>query len=244
MRYKITFSYDGSNFYGYQVQPGLRTVQSELEKAVSFLNRKTNTVTVASGRTDRGVHAISQVAHFDLSIDIPEYKVKMGLNSLLPEDIYVNSVEKVDDDFHARYMTTSKEYVYRINMGEYNPLFRNYAYQLGKKLDIDKMTDVSLCLLGKHDFRSFIDSEDIRENTVREIYKIEFNVIDDELTISFVGNGFMKYQVRNMVGALILVGLGKKTSSDIKDLLDSKSREKALKGAPSCGLYLKEVNYD
>lgn len=244
MRYKVTFSYDGSNFYGYQIQPGLRTVQSELEKAVSYLNRQTSTVTVASGRTDRGVHALGQVAHFDLSIDIPEYKVKMGLNSLLPEDIYVSIVEKVDDSFHARYMTTSKEYVYKINMGEYTPIKRNYVYQLNRKLDVDKMKEASLILLGKHDFRSFIDSEDTRENTVREIYKIDFCVIDDEVSISFIGNGFMKYQIRNMVGALILVGLGKKTTSDIQFLLESKSREKALKGAPACGLYLKEVNYN
>jgi len=244
MRYKVTFSYDGSNFYGYQVQPGLRTVQRELEKAVSYLNRQTSTVTVASGRTDRGVHAFGQVVHFDLSIDIPEYKVKMGLNSLLPEDIYVSLVEKVEDDFHARYMTTSKEYAYKINMGEYNPIKRNYVYQLNRKLDIKKMEEASLELLGKHDFRSFVDSEDTRENTVREIYRIDFNIVDNELTISFVGNGFMKYQIRNMVGALILVGIGKKTSGDIKFLLESKSREKALKGAPACGLYLKEVNYN
>lgn len=244
MRYKIVFSYDGSNFFGYQVQPGLRTIQSEIEKAVSFLNRQTPTLTVASGRTDRGVHALGQVAHFDLSIDIPEYKVKMGLNSLLPEDIHVVSVEKVSNDFHARYMTVSKKYIYRINMGEYNPLFRNYVYQLGKDLNIEEMKKASLYLLGKHDFRSFVDSEDTRENTVREIYKVDFAVSDSELCISFVGNGFMKYQIRNMVGALILVGLNKKNSLDIKHLLDSKSREKALKGAPACGLYLKQVNYD
>ena len=244
MRYMITFSYDGSKFYGYQVQPGLRTVQSELEKAVSFLNRQTSTLTVASGRTDRGVHALGQVAHFDLLIDIPEYKVKRGLNSLLPEDIHVIKVEKAKNDFHARYMVTSKEYIYRINMGEYNPLFRNYVYQLGKVIDIGEMKKASVYLLGKHDFRSFVDSEDTRENTVREIYKIDFTVSDSELCISFVGNGFMKYQIRNMVGSLILVGLGKKNSLDIKDLLDSKSREKALKGAPACGLYLKRVNYN
>lgn len=243
MRYKINFSYDGSNFFGYQVQPNLRTVQSEVEKAVSFLNRKSPTFTVASGRTDRGVHALGQTAHFDLSIDIPEYKVKMGLNSLLPEDIHVSSVEKVSDDFHARYSATSKEYFYKINMGEYNPLLRNYVYQLGKHLDIDKMKEASLILLGRHDFRSFVDSEDTRENTIREIYEINFLEDNNELIITFKGNGFMKYQVRNMVGALILVGLNKKTVCDIETLLNSKSRKKALKGAPACGLYLKKVAY-
>lgn len=244
MRYKVVFSYDGSNFYGYQVQPNLRTVQGELEKAVSFLNRKTSTLTTASGRTDKGVHALGQVAHFDLSIDIDIDKVKMGLNSNLPEDIHIIDVVKVDSNFHARYMCKSKEYFYRINIGEYNPIMRNYVYQLGKSINIEEMKKASNLLVGKHDFRSFVDSEDIRENTIRKIYNIDFKVDKDEVIVTFVGNGFMKYQVRNMVGALIQVGLGKKSVKDIEVLLESKSREKALKGAPSCGLYLNKVIYE
>lgn len=244
MRYKVTFSYDGTAFFGYQKQPGYRTVQEELEKAVSYLNGKTDTVVYSSGRTDRGVHAKGQVAHFDLFNSIPTYKIKMGLNSLLPDDIYVIDVVEVRDDFHARYMALKKEYIYKISMGEYNPLMRNYCYQLNRHLDIELMIDTSSVFLGKHDFRSFIDSEDIRENTVREVYSIDFKVIDDILTISFVGNGFMKYQVRNMVGALILVGLGKKTKEDILEVLEAKSREKALKAAPACGLILKQVFYE
>lgn len=243
MRYKITFSYDGTAFYGYQKQLGHRTVQEEMEKAISYLNRQTKTIIHASGRTDRGVHAFGQVAHFDLFVSIPTHKIKMGLNSLLPEDIYVIDVIEVEEDFHARYMALKKEYIYQISMGEYDPLKRNYCYQLGKKLDILAMQDASLIFLGKHDFRSFVDSEDTRENTVRTIYSIDFLVDGDTITISFVGNGFMKYQVRNMVGALILVGLGKKSKIDIEFLLASKSREKALKAAPACGLALKRVFY-
>ena len=174
MRYLIRFSYDGSLFYGYQVQPNLRTVQGELERAVSYLNRQTFTKTHASGRTDRGVHAYSQTAHFDLSIPIPVDKIRLGLNTLLPDDIHVFEVIEVDDSFHARYMVKSKKYVYRINMGEYNPMMRNYVYQLGRKLDISIMQEASQVLVGVHDFRSFVDSEDKRENTVREIYKIDF----------------------------------------------------------------------
>lgn len=243
MRYKIVFSYDGTEFFGYQKQPGLRTVQEEIEKAVSYLNRQQDTKIHASSRTDRGVHAFAQVAHFDLSIPIPCHKIKMGLNSLLPDDIYIISVREVKEDFHARYMAKSKEYVYKISMGEYNPLNRNYCYQLGKDLDVKAMRDAATLFIGKHDFRSFVDSEDTRENTVREIYEINFSIDGDILMISFIGNGFMKYQVRNMVGALILVGLAKKNKQDIANLLESKSRKKALKAAPACGLYLKQVFY-
>lgn len=243
MRYLIRFSYDGTGFYGYQLQPGLRTVQGELDKAVSYLNRQTDTKTHASGRTDRGVHALGQVAHFDLAKPIPTYKIKMGLNSLLPDDVYVWAVEEVVDGFHSRYMVKKKEYVYRINMGEYDPLMRNYVYQLEEFLDVPRMQYASKVFIGVHDFRSFVDSEDTRENTVREVYDISFSVLGNFLEITFVGNGFMKYQIRSMVGALIEVGLGKKSRNDLQILLDSKSRKKALKGAPAEGLYLKSVDY-
>ncbi len=243
MRYLIRVSYDGTLFYGFQVQPNLRTVQGELEKAVSYLNRQTPTKIYASGRTDRGVHAMGQMAHFDLSIPIPPEKVQKGLNSNLPEDIYVSSVSLVPDDFHCRYSVHKKTYLYKINMGEYNPMERNYVYQLGKKLNVSSMEDASKVFLGVHDFRSFIDSEEVRENTVREIFDISFQTQGDFLEIRFVGNGFLKYQVRNIVGALILVGLSKKTKEDLEELLARKSRKKALKGAPACGLYLESVDY-
>lgn len=244
MRYLIRFSYDGTCFYGYQSQPGLRTVQGELDCAISYLNRQVATKSHASGRTDRGVHALDQTAHFDLSKPIPVDKIRMGLNSLLPEDIHVFHVEEVSNDFHARYMVQKKEYVYRINLGEYSPLMRNYVYQLCRPLDVSLMEDASTIFLGVHDFRSFVDSEDTRENTVREIYEIHFTVQNNILDISFVGNGFMKYQVRSLVGALIEVGLHRKTKEDLLLLLESKSREKALKGAPAEGLYLKKVYYE
>ncbi len=243
MRYKVTFSYDGTNFNGYQVQPKLRTVQEELEKAVSYLNKQKYTQVVSSGRTDKGVHALNQVAHFDLEIKNTIDKIKRGLNSNLPEDIHIIKVEKVKDDFHARYNSKKKEYIYKMNLGEYNPVDRNYIYQYNKELDIDSMKEAIKYFEGEHDFTSFVSSEDIREDKVRTIYKTDIKIKKDILEISFIGNGFMKYQVRNMVGLLISIGEHKKDKKDVVKVLNNKNRSQKFKTAPSCGLYLNKVWY-
>ena len=158
MRYKIKFSYDGTNFYGYQKQPGLRTVEEELEKALYSINNHQETKVIGSGRTDKGVHALSQVAHFDLSVTITLYKLKCALNSLLPEDIHVFSTELVDNNFHARFSAKKKKYRYVLNLGEYNPLERNIIFQYGKKinLDIALMKEEIKSFLGKHNFYNFV----------------------------------------------------------------------------------------
>jgi len=243
MRYKIIFSYDGTNFNGYQSQPKLRTVQSELEKAVSYLNKQTPTSVSSSGRTDKGVHAIGAVAHFDLNINNTIDKIKRGLNSNLPDDIHIISVEKVDDNFHARYNAKKKEYIYKINVGEYDPINRNYIYQYNKQLDIDKMKEAIKYFEGCHDFTSFVSSEDIRENKIRTIYKTSIRRVKDIIEISFQADGFMKYQVRNMVGLLIAIGEGKKIVSDVEKVINNKNRSQKFKTAEACGLYLKKVWY-
>ena len=243
MRYKITFSYDGSNFNGYQVQPNLRTVQGELEKAVSYLNKQTYTQVVASGRTDKGVHALSQTAHFDLNINNTLYKIKRGLNSNLPEDIHIIDVEEVSSDFHARFSVKKKEYIYKLNMGEYDPINRNYIYQYNKELDINSMNKAIKYFEGTHDFTSFVPTEDLKEDPVRTIYKTNIKRNNDILEISFQADGFMKYQVRNMVGLLIAVGEGKKKPSDVEMIIKNKNRSQKFKTAEACGLYLKKVWY-
>lgn len=243
MRYRIDFSYDGTNFSGYQIQPKLRTVQGELEKAISYLNRQTATGVQSSGRTDKGVHAINQVAHFDLDVDIPVDKIKRGLNSNLPEDIHINCVKKVSKNFHARFSSKKKEYIYKINIGEYDPLTRNYIYQYNRKLDIAKMEEAIHYFEGKHDFTSFVSSEDIRENKIRTILKTSIKEKKNIIEISFQADGFMKYQVRNMVGLLLYIGSGKKKPLDVITIIEAKDRTKSVKTAPPEGLYLKKVWY-
>lgn len=243
MRFHITFSYDGSKFFGYQKQPRKRTVQSELEKALKIINDNKKVNVSASGRTDAGVHAINQSAHFDLGIKITSIKLNRALNSLLPDDIYVKNVEQVSDDFHARFDVKKKEYIYIINTLEYNPIEKDYVYQYNEKLNIKKMKKALNKLKGEHDFKAFVKADKEKEDYIRTILKTKIKYKNGKIIISITGTGFMRYMVRNIVGTIIEIGSLKYNEDYILDILNSKERKKAGKCAPACGLYLKDVYY-
>lgn len=240
MRYFMRFSYNGSKFNGFQKQVDKRTVQGDLESVLSKIFNE-NIRVVASGRTDAGVHAYNQCLHFDSSKEVDFDKLKFSLNSLL-HNIYVKELYSVPDDFHARYDCTKKEYIYKINVGEFDPIYEEYIYQYNKSLDIEKMKDACMYLIGEHDFRSFT-SLDYEKNCVRTIYSIDISIENDIIYIDFVGNGFLKYMVRNMVGLLIEVGSNNRNVEDVKKILDSIDRKEAGICAPSMGLYLANVYY-
>lgn len=246
VRYLITFAYDGSKYKGYQKQPRAKTVQGEIEKALKQINNDSAVAIHASGRTDAGVHALNQRAHFDLDMNITEEKLQNALNSLTPDDIYIKKVEIVPDDFHARFSVRAKEYIYRINMGEYNPIEKDYVYQYNKRLDIVEIERALKYLEGTHDFKSFSKADEEKDDFVRTI--VQTNLVRDvrnvqEFTLVFLGTGFLRYQVRNMVGVLIEIGEGKRKSEDILDILEAKDRRKAGITAPPEGLYLRDVYY-
>ena len=241
-RYLIDISYSGANFSGYQKQPGKRTVQDEIEKVLSSINNNSVKLT-SSGRTDALVNAIHQKAHFDLDKEIGAYKLNGALNSYLPDDIYVNSVTKVDNLFHARYMVKSKTYEYLINTGDYNPLLRTHVYQYCKPLNIRKMKKAVKYFIGKHDFTTFVSAEDKKEDKVREIYDASVDEKEGIIKITFKGSGFLKYQVRNMVGTLIKIGEEKVLPDIILSLLEKKDRKCAFLCAPAQGLTLTDVKY-
>ena len=242
MRFLIKFSYDGSNYAGFQTQKGLKTIQEEMEKALSKVNNK-ETPIIATGRTDKGVHAYSQYGHADIDIDITDKKLKRALNSNLPDDIHVISTKIVDKNFHARYNVKEKEYQYLINTGEYNPLERNYVFQYNYSLNIEKMKEAIQVFLGKHDFRAFVTDNKEKENCVRTIKKVSIKQQKEKIIITFKGDGFLRYQVRNMVGILIKVGENKLEPEEVKEILESKDRTKSGKTAPPEGLYLTSVKY-
>ena len=243
MRFLIHFSYDGSAYYGFQNQKNLDTIQSKIEEALTIVNNHKKTKLVATGRTDKGVHALNQYGHTDLDVKITEKKLKRALNSNLPEDIHVIDTKIVEEDFHARYGVKEKEYLYMMNLGEYNPLERKYVFQYNHELDVQAMKKAIKVFKGKHDFRAFVTENKEKENCVRTITKATITEDHQKLFFRFIGDGFLRYQVRNMVGLLIKVGEGKISTKDVEKILSSKDRTKSGKTAPPEGLYLVNVKY-
>lgn len=240
MRYRINMSYDGSCFYGYQIQNNDKTVEGEIEGVLSkILN--TNINTVASSRTDRGVHAYNQYCHFDYDKEIDTNKLTFSMNRLLDESIYIKSITKVNDEFHSRYDVINKEYVYKINMGEYSPFDRNYIYQYNKKIDENLLKEFISLMSGNHDFRSFTSDKD-RDNYERDL-TINYEIKEDILYIYLSSSGFLRYMIRNIIGLLIEINDGKKNISDINKIFDSKNRTSLGVSSPGCGLYLNKVEF-
>lgn len=243
MRFLIKFSYDGTAYSGYQSQPNLDTIQDRLETALKIINNGKKTTITATGRTDKGVHALCQYGHADLDVNITEHKLKRAMNSNLPDDIHVIETKIVSDNFHARYNVESKEYKYYINLGEYNPLERNYVFQYNYTLNVNAMKEAIKVFLGTHDFRAFVTESKEKENCVRTIYSATIEEDNNKLIITFKGNGFLRYQIRNMVGILIKVGENKISTKDVEKILESKDRTTSGKTAPAVGLYLVNVEY-
>ena len=165
------------------------------------------------------------------------------MNSNLPNDIHVIEAKQVDDDFHARYNVKEKTYKYILNQGEYNPLERNYVFQYNYDLDVKSMKEAIKYFLGKHDFRAFVTDNKEKDNCIREITKVDIKEEDKKIIFTFTGDGFLRYQIRNMVGILIRVGENKLPPEKIKEILESKDRTKSGKTAPAEGLYLVDVKY-
>lgn len=242
MRYKCKVSYDGTLFHGFQKQNGLRTVEEELTSTLKEVFH--NDIKIyASGRTDAGVHAKGQVFHFDNDLEIKPLSLKKAINSLLTKDIYINNIEVVDENFHARFSAHRKEYHYLADLGEFDPLKRNYrCYYFYKNIDLDKVVECSKILLGTHDFTSFSKKKEL-DNPIRTIFDIEITQDGTLITFKFIGDGFFHNQVRIMVAMLLEVGRGEITIDNFKDILESKNRRRAPKVMPPEGLYLSKVYY-
>ena len=244
-RIKCTISYDGTGFSGYQVQPGKRTVQGELEKSLEKMNKGTSIRVSASGRTDAGVHARGQVIHFDTTLEIEPARWHIALNSLLPDDIAVLSVDLAKPDFHARFDAVGKEYRYFLLLSKQrDPFQRNYAYQFQYELDHDAMREASKQLQGTHDFTSFCSAKTEVEDRVRTLKEIDFYEENGFLVFRFVGDGFLYNMVRILVGTLLEVGTGRRAADTMLQLLANQDRTLAGKTAPGHGLYLWKVFYD
>lgn len=245
-RIKCTVAYDGSEFAGFQVQPNHRTVQGVIEKALMKIHKGEEIRIQASGRTDTGVHAIGQVIHFDTTLTIPERNWKQAMNTLLPDDVKIKKVEKVNETFHARYSVKQKEYHYYVSNQEDPDVFqRNYALHFPKQLNMEAIKQACKHLEGTHDFTTFSSAKSsVKGSKVRTLFQASCEKKGDTVEFIFRGSGFLYNMVRIMVSALLDVGTNKRHPEDIPALLAAKERGKLGKTIAPCGLYLWEVRYD
>ncbi len=239
----LTVAYDGTNYHGWQYQNNGKTIEGELNKALSSLLQK-NIEVIGASRTDAGVHAMCNAAVFDSDAGIPAEKYSYALNQMLPDDIRIRKSEEVPADFHPRKTDTVKTYEYRIDCEEFaDPLKTRYAYFTYVPLDASKMQEAAFHLIGTHDFRSFCSVNTTATTTVRTIYDIQ--VIRDgvDIIVRITGNGFLYNMVRIIVGTLMDVGRGKYTPDKVKDILEATDRTAAGPTVPACGLMLKELHF-
>ncbi|MBD8027289.1 tRNA pseudouridine(38-40) synthase TruA [Ureibacillus sp. Re31] len=244
-RLKATISYDGTLFAGYQVQPGERTVQLELENVLTKMHKGEKVKVTASGRTDARVHATGQVIHFDTTLAIPVERYKKALNVQLPRDIRVLEVEEMDNGFHARYSVSGKRYRYIWSCEEeQSPFRRHYAVEAnGLKPDVAKMEEAAQYIIGTHDFTCFCAANTSVVDKVRTVHSLSFSWHGEELHMVIEGNGFLYNMVRIIAGTIWEVGIGKREAKEMKEIIASMDRGRAGKTAPAHGLYLEKVFY-
>jgi len=242
MRYFIEFSYNGKNYFGYQIQPEAISVQEELEKALSTILRE-NIKTTGAGRTDTGVHARKMFAHFDTEQPVDE-NLSRRLNSFLPPDISIKRIFPVKHDFHARFDATFRTYEYYISL-EKNPFTEESAWQHWRKpLDVDKMSEACTILFEYEDFTSFAKLHTDNKTNLCKIYKAEWEQDGSELKFTVSANRFLRNMVRAIVGTLVEVGTGKLKPEEVRRVIEDRHRNSAGTSAPAHGLYLVDVGYD
>lgn len=239
----MTVAYDGTAYYGWQIQPGVPTIEGELNSALSGLLQEDIQV-IGASRTDSGVHALCNVAVFDTDARIPGEKISYALNQRLPEDIRIQKSEETAQDFHPRHCKSRKTYEYRILNRQFPlPTRRLYAYFTYVPLDLEKMRQAAAPLVGEHDFKSFCSPSAAVESTIRTIYDLTVEKERDEIIIRVCGGGFLYNMVRIIAGTLMEAGRGNMQPEQVKEILAAKDRRAAGPTAPACGLTLVEYKF-
>jgi tRNA pseudouridine38-40 synthase len=248
LNFKLTIQYDGTDFHGWQIQGGLRTVQGELTRALSLIEGREVTVH-GSGRTDSGVHAEGQVASVVLERRITAYKLRAAINGNVERDLRVTKVEEVDNDFHARYSAIGKTYRYRIvNGAVISPFWVRYAHHDARPLQFAAMTEAAQLFVGEHDWTAFSAAQSDVEDRVRTISALTVREISDDsserlIEIEASARGFLRYMVRTIAGTLMAVGRGELNNTAVQRAIESGTRPKEAVTAPACGLTLVSVKY-
>lgn len=238
---KLEIEYDGTEFYGWQIQPKLRTVQGEIqEKLETILGHKINLI--GAGRTDVGVHALGQVANFKTTSELDKNSVRNGLNGLLPDDVVIKKTEDVDLNFNSRYSAKNRLYKYRIHLGR-TAILRNYVWEVLYSLNLEDIFEATKKIEGEHDFSSFCVAESSKDNNVCHVFSADWEKSGNELVFKIEADRFLHTMVRSLVGTLVEVGRGYFSVSDFVNIVEAKDRKKAGPTAPACGLYLVKVKY-
>jgi tRNA pseudouridine38-40 synthase len=242
----MTIAYDGSNYSGWQIQPNGLSIQEVIQKALGIALRTSCHVTGA-GRTDAGVHALGQVAHFVYDDAIDLVKLQRSLNGLLPQDIRINSIEEASPDFHACHSATGKIYRYHVHFDRVlDPFTRLYSWHLFEPIDLELLKRATESFIGTRDFTSFANEAHkgcAARNAVRTIDRITHIPAARSICLEFEGNGFLYKMVRNIVGTAMSVAMGKRPLASIADIFAAKDRRKADAAAPPHGLFLVQVFY-
>ncbi len=240
---RLILEYDGGGYHGWQIQPGVRTIQQVVEEAIQRITQHPSRLTPA-GRTDAGVHALQQVAHFHTSSRLDPDTLQRALNALLPEDIRILLAQEVEWSFHARFSALGKRYEYRIWNDRVASAFQHrYSWNLSSPLDLQAMEEASRFIKGRHDFSSFRSSNCDANNPIREVIDCGWRREGPLLVFWIEANAFLKYMVRSIVGTLVEVGLGKRAPEEIPCILMRKDRAAAGMTAPARGLFLTSVRY-
>ncbi|MGE5258683.1 MAG: tRNA pseudouridine(38-40) synthase TruA [Hyphomicrobiales bacterium] len=243
--FRLIIEYDGTNYSGWQRQAQEPTVQAEIERALAVMTRSTVTVTGA-GRTDAGVHALGQAANFRCDTRLEPEAILRGLNSLLPGDIAIRDCRRMPEGFHARFDAKSKVYHYRIlNRAARAAVGRDYAWFIHRPLNLAAMRRATADLVGRHDFKAFESTGSPRAHTLRNVETADWVEGEDHcLVFRIEADGFLRGMVRNIVGTLVAVGLGRLAPGDIRVIMDARDRKRAGAAAPARGLFLMSVRYE
>jgi len=240
----LTLEYDGTRYHGFQWQAGLPSIQGELEKAIKRLTGERRRV-IAASRTDAGVHAKGQVVSFRTESSLPTNTFISGLNYYLPRDIAVKSAYRVSDSFNVRRDAISREYSYYIlNSPTRSPMREAFSYLVASPLDIEAINQAAQALIGEHDFASFASGNGARiKSTVRRVFKAQLERNGEMVIFNMAANSFLPHQVRNTVGCLIRVGLGKMSIDEFRSIIKRRKPGMAGPTVPACGLCLTRINY-